>query len=212
MYPKVNQNIVIDIKGRDQWYRSIVAEVEEKEILISFPMDMLGLPDGTRLDITFTSDENQYKFQTEIIGSKRDKISLYRITKPQEKEIIRIQRRDNFRVNANLRAILNENELTTINLSAGGVLISCRLDIQLQEGEIVSGTLFVPTTANKEPEPIIFKGLIKRINLIGNQERKNVGIGFTNLDKRDEMKIIQYCFEKQRQMRLKERESKSFRK
>jgi c-di-GMP-binding flagellar brake protein YcgR len=208
MYPKVNQNIVIDIKSHDQTCRSIIAEIGKNEILIPFPMDMntIGLlTEGTQLTVVFMSGENQYKFKTEIIGRKKDKIALFRITKPQEKEIIKIQRRDNFRVNSNLPFLLNENKLNTINISVGGMLFFCGTDLQLLEGEEVSGTLAVPNTMNKEAEIIPFQGQIKRISLINEEDRKNVAMAFTMIEQRDQMKIIQYCFEKQRQMRLKSR-------
>jgi c-di-GMP-binding flagellar brake protein YcgR len=168
--------------------------------------NMIGLlTEGTQVDIIFMEDENQYKFQTEIIGRKKDNIPLCRITKPQEKEIIRIQRRDNFRVNSHLRLMVNENKLNTINISAGGMLFSCGVDVQLLEGEVVSGTLFVPNTENKESSIIPFQGQIIRIHLIKDQERRNVAMKFTVMDKRDQMKIVQHCFEKQRQIRLKSR-------
>ncbi|ETI69355.1 flagellar brake protein [Neobacillus vireti] len=207
MYPKVNQNIIIDIKNHEQSCRSIIAEVEEHEILISFPMDrnIIGLfTEGTQLDIIFMADDHQYKFQTEIIGKKKDRIPLCRITKPQENEIIRIQRRENFRVNSHLRLMINEIKFNTINISSGGMLFSCGADVKLQEGEEVSGTLFVPNVQNKEAALIPFQGQIIRIHLL-EQERKNVGMKFTKMDKKDQMKIVQHCFEKQRQIRLKTR-------
>ncbi|MCL6570281.1 MAG: flagellar brake domain-containing protein [Bacillus sp. (in: Bacteria)] len=208
MYPKVNQNIVIDIKNRDMTCRSIIAEIEKNEILIAFPMDMnaIGLlTKGTEITVVFILGENQYKFQTEIIGRKKDKIALFRITKPQENEIIKIQRRDNFRVNSNLKFLLNEKKLNTINISVGGMLFFCETELQLLEGEVVSGTLVVPNTLNKEAELITFQGQIKRISLIKDPDRKNVALEFTMMEQRDQMKIIQYCFEKQRQMRIKSR-------
>jgi c-di-GMP-binding flagellar brake protein YcgR len=211
LFPKVNQSIVINIKNEYQSCRSIVAEAGEKEILISAPMDknMVGLLIvGTQLDVTFIAGKNKYKFQSEIIGTKKENILLYRITKPQEKEIIKIQNRENFRVNTNLRLVLNENELNTINISVGGLLFSSTVDLQLQKGEEIAGTLFVPNILNKGLEPITFQGHIKRVNLINNEERKNVAVGFTKINQRDQMKITQYCFEKQRQLRLKERETK----
>ncbi|MFJ7726541.1 flagellar brake protein [Neobacillus sp. NPDC097160] len=207
MYPKINQNIIIDIKYHDQSCRSIIAEVGEDDILISLPLDrnIIGLlTEGTKVDIIFMADDHQYKFHSEIIGKKKDNIPLCRITKPQEREIIRIQRRDNFRVNSNLRLIINENKLYTINISSGGLLLSCGVDVQLEKGEEVSGTLFVPNTQNKESSLIPFQGEIIRIHL-QDQERKNVAMKFTKMDKKDQMKIVQHCFEKQRQMRLKTR-------
>jgi c-di-GMP-binding flagellar brake protein YcgR len=211
MFPKVNQIIVIYIKSENYHCRSIVAEVRETEILIAFPMDIniIGmLTVGTQLDITFITGENKYKFKTEIIGKEKENILLYRITKPNEKEIIKIQLRENFRVNSNQLLKLDEKELKTINLSAGGVLFSTRMDHQLQMGEEVSGTLFLPNILNKELEPIPFQGKIIRINVIENEDRKNVAVEFTKVIKRDQSKIIQHCFEKQRQLRMTERGSK----
>jgi c-di-GMP-binding flagellar brake protein YcgR len=211
LFPKVNQSIVINIKNENQSCRSIVAEVGEKEILISAPLDknMIGLlPDGTLLDVTFIAGEHKYKFHTEIIGRKKENILLFRLTKPQQKEIIKVQYRENFRVNTNLRLVLNENELNTINISVGGLLFSSGVDLQLQKGDEIAGTLFIPNIINKELEAITFQGHIKRVTLINNEERKNVAVGFTKINQRDQMKITQYCFEKQRQLRLKERETK----
>jgi c-di-GMP-binding flagellar brake protein YcgR len=208
MYPKINQNIVLEIKNNDRSCRSIVAEVGDKEILVSYPMDgnILGyLHKGAQLEVTYMVDENKFKFPTEITGRVNDSIPLFRLRKPQEKEIIKIQRRENFRVNANLRLNLKDLELNTINISAGGLLFGCTMDMPFLEGETLLGKLYLPTTQLKDAAPISFDGTIKRINVLKNQDRKNIAITFGKLEQRDQMKVIQYCFEKQRQNRLKER-------
>lgn len=207
MYPKVNQNIVVDIKSEGQMCRSIVAEVGEEEILIGFPQDrsIMGmLHVESEINITYFSDDSKYKFSSKILGRTNDNILLYRIKKPQKNEIERIQERENFRVNANLRLILNEKELNTVNISAGGLLFSCRLDLPLMEGEEISGTLHIPINPNKDLEQVSFQGKIKRISLTGDNLR-NVALEFSAVHQRDQMKIMQYCFEKQKQNRLRER-------
>ncbi|MFD0824969.1 flagellar brake protein [Neobacillus sp. M.A.Huq-85] len=212
MYPKIGQNIEILIKDRDYSCRSIIAEIGEHEILIAVPLNrsvigMLG--SGTLIDVFFLEEENQYKFQTEIIAKTKDtKIPLYRLTKPLESEIIRIQRRENFRVNSNLRLIVNEKELATINISVGGLLFSDGMDNLLEIGDQISGTLYIPNPQNKDIDPINFSGMIRRVNLIEKPERKNIAVEFTNLTQRDQMKVIQHCFEKQRQMRLVEKDKR----
>lgn len=205
MFPEVNQNIELDIADYNRPFRSIVAEVKEEEILVSFPLEKNSLfPKGTKVKVVYVQGENKYGFQTEIIGRKIDNISLYRLSKPEESKIIRIQKRDNFRVNANLRLIINENkELYTLNISAGGILFSCQENIQLREGEVVSGTLFIPSHRGKVIESITFQGRILRKIKLDNQIRKNIAIKFVNLDQRDQMKVIQYCLEKQKQNRRK---------
>lgn len=206
MYPKVNQKITIDLVSYDLSCKTNVAEVGETEILISIPLDreILGLLSiGTKLEVTFLAGGNKFEFKTEIIGRTKDTIPLLRLFKPKEDEIVKIQQRENFRVNSNLRLIINESELHTINISAGGALFSSKLDFPLREGDEVTGTLFVPNPQSKEEVPISFQ--CKIIRIMKSQERKNVAIEYTRINRNDQLKIIQHCFEKQRKTKTKER-------
>lgn len=206
MYPKVNQNIMIDIIGQDSSCRSLIAEVGEEEILICFPMDksITGLLSvGTKLEIIYIIEENKYKFKTEIIGRKQAIMPLFLVRKPEEKDIIRIQQRENFRVRTNLRIYLNEYELSTINISAGGALFSCEIDLPFQLGEQVTGTLIIPNIQKKELDSVKFEGVIIRINHMNKEERQNVALQFSSMDQKDQKKLVQYCFEKERQNRIK---------
>lgn len=208
MYPKVNQNIMIDINDHDASCRSLVAEVGDEEILICFPMDksITGLlAIGTKLEITYIVEDNKYSFQTEITGRKKAVMPLFHIRKPKENEIIRIQLRENFRVRTNLRLYLDEYELSTINISAGGALFSCEIDLPYQQGEQVSGTIVLPNLQMKELDSVKFDGVIIRINQMNNDERKYVALQFSSMDQKDQKKLVQYCFEKERQNRLKGR-------
>ncbi|CRK80920.1 type IV pilus assembly PilZ [Neobacillus massiliamazoniensis] len=205
MYPKVNQNIMIELTNSDQSCKSIVAEIRENEILIGVPLDrrMVGLLlEGTKINVHYLTDENQYMFHTEIIAKTKDIIPLFRIVKPKENEIIRVQRRENFRMPTNLRFHFREHEFYTINISAGGMLFSCQSSVELQVGYEISGTLFVPNQQNKVVYRINIQGEIKRIDSSTIEDRKNVAIEFTVMNQRDQMKITQYCFEKQLQNRL----------
>ncbi|MEH7076568.1 flagellar brake protein [Neobacillus drentensis] len=204
MYPKVNQNIKIDIVDHGLSCRSNIAEVGDSEILISIPLDreIIGLLSiRSNLDISFITGENKYVFRTYIIGRTNDTIPLLRLAKPEEKEIEKIQQRENFRVNSNLRLIINGTELNTINISAGGALFSSQLDFSFREGEELAGTLLVPDIQSKDIVPISFKSKIIRI--MKSHERKHVAIEFTNIKRNDQIKIIQHCFEKQRKIRSK---------
>ena len=208
MYPKVNQNIVIEIRDNDKSFKSIVADISEKDLLIAAPLDRenIGLVrEGTALNIYFLSHEKLYRFSTRMIEKINDKIPLYRITKPLEQEIAKIQRRDNYRIRTSLPLTLNETELSTIDLSVGGALISSSSDIAMRKGETVNGVLSLPYKNSENYESIPFKGIIKRIEFTKNQERKNFAIEFTNMDKRDKMKITQFSIERQRQKLLIDR-------
>jgi c-di-GMP-binding flagellar brake protein YcgR len=207
MYPKVNQNIIIEIISEERTCKSIVAEVGDKEILIGLPLDLSIVGHfsvGTKLEVTYLAGDNQFRFQTSIIGIKRDNMPFFRLHKPKENEIKKIQRRNNFRVKTNLSLTVKETEVTTIDLSAGGLLFSCKEDYPILFGEIITGILLVPDLQNKgDTEPVTFQGTVRRINRIEKENRKLVAIAFTEINQKDQSKVTRYCFERQRQVRLK---------
>jgi len=209
LYPKVNQNIVMEIKGRDKGFRSIIADIGEQEMFIGVPLDRenIGLITAeSELNIFFLTEDNQYKFSTKVIGKTADKIPLYRVVKPLEQEIKKIQRRDNFRVKTTLTVNLKDTELVTIDLSVGGLLVSSLLDFDVRPGEVVSGAVYVPNRMIQAPEAIPFQGIVQRIVEMKEQDKKRFAIKFTEVEKSNQIRITQYCFERQRQLRMKERE------
>ncbi|MCD4839683.1 flagellar brake domain-containing protein [Neobacillus sedimentimangrovi] len=206
MYPKISQNIMIELKNVNKTCKSIVAEIEENEILIVFPMlrTIMGhISEGDKLEISYLINENKYKFDSQVIGRKNGTVPLLRITKPIENEIVRVQRRDNFRVKANLDLIVNDTTVTTLDISGGGLQFTCKTDLELQEGSEMTGTLIVPTSHNNDSTPINFVGQVKRIQMNKDESLKNVAVQFTKLNQKDQMKIIQFCNYKLRQIRLK---------
>ncbi|MDF2557306.1 MAG: hypothetical protein K0R71_1134 [Bacillales bacterium] len=208
MFPKINQNIIINVNNEDKSWKSIVSDVNEGEILIGLPMDLSNfgmLQVGTAIEVTYTSDVSRYKFLTEIIGKKIENIPLLILKKPEEKEIMKVQLREDFRVNVNIPLLLNDKEVSTINLSAGGLLCSSISDFGLIEGETVSGSIFLPGFSSEKKATISFQCKITRINFLKDLERYQIAIKFIEIDNLDQKKIIQYCIEKQRQLRLKER-------
>lgn len=207
MYPKVNQNIFIEMLHKEQSCRSIVADITVTEILIGSPMDgsMIGeLSEGALLEVSFVANGNLYKFKTEVLGRKRDNILLYRIKKPLEKDVLRVQRREDFRVGTIQPAMINGHECTTINISSGGMLVSCQRDVVIEKDQLVSGAIKLPLQG-REASEVAFTGEIKRIELLEEEGRKTVGIRFVQINQGDQTKILQFCFEKQRQQRLLQR-------
>ncbi|WP_318507735.1 flagellar brake protein [Bacillus sp. T3] len=207
MYPKVNQQILIDVVDKNISFKTIIAENGENEILIGIPMvDQIGiLPNGMEIDVTFRTGDDMFRFPSEIIGKKIDNIPLYIIRKPHEKQIIKIQRRENFRVNLNLKLLLNDIEYTTVNVSAGGLLFSGSDKTDLKEGEIMTGTVVVPNVQTHEIEFVTFQGEIRRVYDHEIKGLKYFAMQFIEIDPQDQTKIVQSCFEQQRQMRLLKR-------
>lgn len=205
MYPEANQNVYIKVNGHEQSWKAIVAEVRDKEILINFPLNQIIvdlLQIGTIIEVSFVSDENRYKFSTEIIGRK---ITFFKLKKPVEKEIISIQLRKNFRAPINIPLFLNGKKAITINISSDGISCLCRPDLRFKRGEVVSGTISLPSFTSKEENSISFKCEIIRVNIVKDLERNNIALKFIEIAQQDKMKIKQYCFEKQ-QLRMKNSE------
>ncbi len=205
MYPKIGQNIVMNIVNRSEPSKSLIADIGEEEMLIALPMntELIGLLSAdTKLEITYIADENKYRFKTRILGRKKDSIPLFRVVKPSEKDIFRIQMRENFRVNTNLRVLLNNIEQTTVNLSAGGVLCSCKPDFEVTLHEEVTGTIFLPIPDSKLQQAAEFKGEVIRVNQVPKADRINVALKFIEMERGVQTKVIQYCFERQRQERM----------
>jgi c-di-GMP-binding flagellar brake protein YcgR len=202
---KVNQNIVVNVEVEDQSFQSIVAEITDKEIFISLPLEGIvirNLPVNTSISVYFSTGDNQYKFSSAIVGKISDNIPLYRIVKPQPKDMIKVQRRDNFRVKTNLSLKLNDHDLITLNISAGGLLCSCSKDLMLKINDSVKGILFLPPIENKAIDPIHFQGEIKRVSQMDHPDKMYVALEFGRLNDRDQMNLVQYCFYKQKQNRL----------
>lgn len=207
MWPKVNDSIIIGILEENRTYVSTVAEVRNEELLITYPIgdgEVKIISLNTPIDISFISNGNRFRFHSQIIGRTKDVIPLYRIQKPKEDEIVKVQNRDNFRVQANLKVRIKQRDFTTINISGGGILFRCPSDFELEEGEKVSGSLFIPTSSNKVIESIQFEAKVVRVSLQDNS--KHVGIAYTAIVEKQRQKVIQYCFLNERKDRLMKRE------
>ncbi|HJV44982.1 MAG TPA: PilZ domain-containing protein [Bacillota bacterium] len=200
MYPSVNQTIIVNTEQGT--YKTIVAEILDDEILIAYPVaanKIIILPEDQTLEILFVTGESQYRFFSKIIGRKRENIALYRIQKPLENNIAKIQRRENFRVPATLDLTVKDMKFPTVNISGGGLLFTCPQSFEIKENEDIPCTLIIP---QKTSELIKFQARVARITPQEDSTKKNVGVEFTRMDEKSRTQIIQYCFEKQRQNRL----------
>lgn len=205
MYPKVNQNIIIEVGGQDQSWKSIVSDVRDREIMVGSPSDLSSLGQlqiGTIIEVSYILNDNKYGFFTEIIGRKTENINVLILNKPEKKDITKLQLREDFRVNVNVPLFLKDKESKIINLSGGGLLCSCSPDLELNDGEVVSATITLSSFASEKDSIISFKCEV--IRLVKVLERNQVALKFLDLTGQDQKKIVQFCIEKQRQLRMKE--------
>lgn len=199
---KVNLNIEI-LHGDKEW-RTRVEELRPGQVVVADPFPgSAPLELGTPLQVIFGNSRGIFRFDTEV---------LYRFDRPLPILILkaptdfwRIQRRRFFRLDVHLpvRFALDPSgntsdlsELThegvTENLSAGGLLLVCRLDIQ--EGQLLVVRFELPDG------PLQLEAVVRQA--FGESEgRYRIGLEFLHPVESDRDRIISFLFAEQRQRR-----------
>ncbi|BAU27089.1 c-di-GMP-binding flagellar brake protein YcgR [Aneurinibacillus soli] len=217
MLPKTNEIIYIESGLVDnKILKTVVSEVTSDAILVMLPVE-----EGTGrirtffiddvLIISYPSNGCQYRFKTKVIDKTNDVIPLLCLQKPEEKNIKRIQRRMSFRVPLSSKIVANiektrgeriENEELEINLldiSEGGIRISCDKSYDIEIGDKITGNLEIT-----DEEIIPFEANIVRRAEEGRLlDYKQFGIQFHNMNTIVRQKIIRFCIMRQIELRKK---------
>ena len=119
-------------------YVSRVLDIDEESIAIDAPLEggtSVPLPNGTDVDVFIRRENGEYQFETTVVGWKAGRLPFLMIRKPEQDQILRIQRRKDFRVPTSVpvtvRWVYFEEkkirkkvfEGTILDISAGGALI-----------------------------------------------------------------------------------------
>lgn len=189
-------------------YRSRVVDFEDGFILIDYPAHQETgktkfFMDGTELIISFTTETDEaFAFKSSVNGRLRRSIPMLRIEHPGADKFTKIQRREFVRVDASLDvAVTTEDEtyqLVTDDISAGGLAINLREPHNLNENDTVDLLIVLPFRTG-ELHYIWTNGKVVRI--WEKSGRKIASVQFDELEKNDRQRIIQYCFERQLQLR-----------
>jgi len=210
---RVNQSIDIEVKKGlyKGTFPSKIDEVNEENIKVLAPYrngEIVPLRAGTEVNIFFTGNDAAYKFNSEIIDRIKEQVKLLIITPPEE--IVRIQRRDYFRLDVKKDAKyrkLDDYELgdeidcnksfiesQTIDLSGGGVRLVNESD--LEEGDFIE--LMIDLSGIKE---VMILGEVKQEYSLPNGEA--VGVEFKDISRQARDEIIGWLFDYQRELRKK---------
>ncbi len=205
----VNQQIELKIKRGPYHgtYPSKIEDITENQIKVMPPYvkgELLPLRQGLKLKVYFTGNNATFGFHSRVISRIKDPIPLLIILPP--KEIVRIQRRDYFRlnvresvkyrrINKDEESLEDLKETVTSDLSGGGVRII------LEEEELNPGTLVEVFIDLPEIEDVPIIG--KVVQLYDLPEGEAAGINFIDLHSRTRDQIIGWLFEYQRKLRRK---------
>lgn len=209
---KVNQKIdlVIEDGPYSGVYLSKVAEFGNNFVKVTSPFvygKVLPLRIRQTIKVLFTGEHAAYMFEAQVIARESKPVALLTITSPVD--IIRIQRRDHFRVDAKkkikFRLIDNNNdenkkteeeiiESVTIDISGGGVKFI--VDEEFPSTGKIELYLVLP-----EIEKEVIYGEI--VNLYTLPDGRAAGVKFTEINKHTREQIITWIFHYQRELRQK---------
>ncbi|GAA4061542.1 MAG TPA: flagellar brake protein [Bacilli bacterium] len=201
-------------------FRCRVVEQKGSSLYIDYPINTQTgrtdfFPKGTFLFAYFVgSDQSIYKFYTEIIDRKREKVPMLMLRFDQNK-LKKIQRREYVRVDASLDVSISDPEgkletFTTVtkDISGGGLAVVLPENI-----EIKSGTPFdlviVLRTKDKDIDYIFTRAESIRIFELTKEAKQLLSMKFVDIYEQDRQHIIQYCFETQLKERRQALENKN---
>lgn len=203
---KINQKIYIELVNKDtrEYLPSRIEEINARFFAIAMPMRkgaLLPLQPGERVHIRFIHKTSCYGFTSIVAGRKRDPIPLLIIGRP-EKVTAAEQRRSHVRVTATLPLriyILEDNsarsmEASTVNLSAGGILLASETLLEVGREMVVE--LKLP-----DREPVVCKAKAVRTYMENAQDgvRGRMAVQFENIEEKMRDHIARFVFTKQRE-------------
>ncbi len=210
----VNQDVEIEVKQGPYKgsYSTRIADIHEDTIDILTPYKdgaLVPLRQGLEVSIFFAGESAAFKFSAEIIGRAQEPVPIIRVRKPENDEMVKIQRRQHFRLEVRKKVwyrLVNEDwepvdeeefkETHTMDISAGGLKILIPLYVELNEGEIkvdiedIEGVPIISEVANYYSMPDL-------------PDKNAVGIKFLDINRRTRDALMGWLFEYQRKLRRK---------
>ncbi|WP_064091009.1 flagellar brake protein [Rossellomorea aquimaris] len=191
-------------------YKCRVVELGQNGIYIDYPIHTktektVFLIDGTQLKASFIyNDQTVLMFETEVLGRKLSKIPMIHIHYPGENELVKIQRRQFVRVDANADISLKFNNqyhpTITEDISAGGCAAIVNKEMKIEGGTKLT-TIIVLPMQNGECHYAEIEGRVIRV--WEKDARSIASIEFDKLTESQRQLILRYCFERQLELRKK---------
>ncbi|HAA90261.1 MAG: Type IV pilus assembly PilZ [Thermoanaerobacterales bacterium 50_218] len=210
---KINQKVEVQIpdgsyKGN---YSSRVEEIHpDGSIVLAAPFKrgvLIPLRKGDTVIVNFWGQTAGYSFTTAVLETNYQDVPMIRVAAPST--VRRIQRRNFVRVPAWIPLVFSVSSdsddpsekkiyrTETVNVSGGGLLI--KSPFKLSEGVCLEMEIHLPKRG-----PVNARGQVVRVEEKREQSPMYlIGVAFTEIAETDRTKIINFVFEKQREMRQK---------
>jgi c-di-GMP-binding flagellar brake protein YcgR len=191
-------------------YRCRIVEIGKDGIYIDYPIHTktgktVFLIDGTQLKASFIYNEQTVlMFETEVLSRKIAKIPMIHIHYPGEEELVKIQRRQFVRVDANadISILFNDRYHPTVteDISAGGCAVLVKKGMEIDRGARLT-VIIVLAMQTGDCHYLEIEGSIVRVWEKNN--KKIASIQFLNLSETQRQLIMRFCFERQLELRKK---------
>lgn len=218
--PGISDVIRMNILTEDQseaskTFKSRVEGVRDNSLIIEIPLDesngkLRAFSIGTELNCYYWGpDGSRYLFRSIVLSRENSDFPTLTISFPPQERIQRIQRRNYLRVPATIEVAVKGTGdklyhfiAKTVDVSGGGIAITCKDQYQILVGNLLDCWIVVPLRSGLEYIP--FTGRVVRVTPPkvpgGNQ---TVSIMYKQIKEPDRERIIRFCYERQMAMRAK---------
>ena len=192
-------------------FRCKVVEQQGDVLYIDYPVNVKTkktafLLDGAQFRVTFhTEDKQSFAFNTEVLGRKAGNIPMIMLACPPKEDFIKIQRREFVRVETPVDIAVHFQDhfyqFITEDISAGGIALILKGQVNFQEGDTVELTIVLPFS-NGEIRYVQTDAII--ISIFERDHKQIASIQFKDADDLDKQHLVRFCFERQLILRKKE--------
>ncbi|RKL67612.1 pilus assembly protein PilZ [Salipaludibacillus neizhouensis] len=196
-------------------FKSRILDAETDKIYIDFPVEKnfhkaSFFFEGTQFRVWIQgNDQAIYMFDTEVLGKSNGKVPMLMLSDPGKDYYIRIQRRQHFRVDASIDVAVHSmrgefQAFTTVSvdLSGGGMALILPKEPTLQPDQKINTWLSLHHQSGTIEYVPVVASFIRAIEFSG---RLKGMFQFSEIEDTERQKIVQFCYEKQLEMKKKEK-------
>lgn len=213
---KIGSSISVNITNdryEEEQYRSKIIDVDDDFVYIDYPVNVKTLKTAfimtnTVVTIIFTDDHALLRFSTMIVKRIKDPTLALVIPRPQKSDLEKVQRREYVRIKTDVDIAIHSKKdkvqpiiTVTNDISGGGASIIIPNSTTFEEEEII--TLYL-VLHSKERGYQYLKTDARVIRYVNMHKVPAMSVEFKLEDEREREKIIQYCFDIERERRREE--------
>ncbi|AZB43358.1 pilus assembly protein PilZ [Bacillus sp. FJAT-42376] len=196
-------------------YKCKIVSLDEGTFSIDYPLNektgkTAFIMNGAMLSCLIVgADQNPYRFETAVMGRKKENIPVIILKKPDPRDLVKIQRRQYVRIDTDVNVAVHspfnafEPFVTvTSDLSAGGASLILPKNAGLKEKEQLIVWMAMPLNDGTISYVTIDSESIRIIEDSSGVTKAT--IKFHDVSETDQQKIVRYCFDQQILHRKKE--------